>query len=77
MHGGSTSFMLPAPKPSAIGSPRPPLAKKGVYGASASNQQPADESMNMKKKEADDKKVPVDPSNPDKKLRISMELEAK
>jgi hypothetical protein len=53
------------------------LAKKGAYGASASNQQPVDESMNMKKKEADDKKVPVDPSNPDKKLRISMELEAK
>jgi hypothetical protein len=30
-----------------------------------------------KKKEVDDKEVPVDPSNPDKKLRISTSLEAK
>jgi hypothetical protein len=30
-----------------------------------------------KKKEADDKEVQVDPSNPDKKLRISTDLEAK
>jgi hypothetical protein len=31
----------------------------------------------MKKKEADDKKVPVDPSIPNKKLRINTGLEAK
>jgi hypothetical protein len=30
-----------------------------------------------KKKEADDKEVPVDTSNLDKKLRINTELEAK
>jgi hypothetical protein len=29
------------------------------------------------KKEADDNEVPVDPSNPDKKLQISIGLEAK
>jgi hypothetical protein len=30
-----------------------------------------------KKEEANDKEVPLDPSNPDKKLRISTALEAK
>jgi hypothetical protein len=59
-----------------IGSPRPPLAKKGAYDASASNQQPADQPANGKK-EANDKKVSVNPSNPDKKLRISTGLGAK
>jgi hypothetical protein len=33
--------------------------------------------VNVKKKEADDKEVPVDPSNLDKKLWISTGLEAK
>jgi hypothetical protein len=42
-----------------------------------SNQQPPDQSVNGKKKEVDDKKVPVDPSKLDKKLRISTGLEAK
>jgi hypothetical protein len=31
----------------------------------------------VKKNEADDKEVPVNPTNPDKKLRISIGLEAK
>jgi hypothetical protein len=65
------------PKPLTIGSPRPPSAKKGAYGASASNQQPADQREEGKKKEADEKEVSVDPSNPNKKLRISTCLEAK
>jgi hypothetical protein len=42
-----------------------------------SNQHPADQQAKGKKKEANDKKVPVDPSNPDKKLRISIGFEAK
>jgi hypothetical protein len=33
--------------------------------------------VDRKRKEADDKEVLVDPSNPDKKLRISTSLEAK
>jgi hypothetical protein len=37
-HGGSTSFKSRAPKPLTINSPRPPSAKKGAYGTSASNQ---------------------------------------
>jgi hypothetical protein len=49
-------------------SPRLSSAKKGVYDASASNQQPTDQSADLKNKEIDDKEVPVDPSNLDKKL---------
>jgi hypothetical protein len=75
--GDSTSFKSSAPKPPTIGSPQPPSAKKGTYGASASNQYPADQPADGKKKEADDKEVPVDPSNSDKKLQINTCLEAK
>jgi hypothetical protein len=61
-----------------IASPRPLSAKKGAYGTSASNQQPTDKLVDRKKKkEADDKEVLVDPSNSDKKLRISIGVEAK
>jgi hypothetical protein len=76
-HDGTTTFKSSAPKPSMIDSPRPPSAKKGAYGALASNQQPIGQSTNVKKKEADDREVPVGPSNPDKKLQISTCLETK
>jgi hypothetical protein len=76
-HGSSTSFKSPAPKPLTIGSPQPPSAKKGTYGASASNQQHVDHQTDGKKKDSDDKKVLVNPSNLDKKLWISTCLEAK
>jgi hypothetical protein len=75
-HGGSTSFMSSAAKPTTISSPRPPPAKKGAYGALASNHHHAEQPKDGKK-EADDKELPVDPSNPYKKLRISTCLEAK
>jgi hypothetical protein len=77
MHNSSTSFKSPAPKPSTIRSPRLLSTKKGAYGTSTSNQQPTDQSADLKKKEANDKEVPVDPSNLDKKLWISTSLEAK
>jgi hypothetical protein len=48
-----------------------------MYDASASNQQLADHPVDVKKQEADDKEVLVDPSNPDKKLWISTGLGAK
>jgi hypothetical protein len=76
-HGGSTSSKSSVPKPLTIDSPQPPSAKKGAYGASASNQQPADQSADRKNKEANDKEVLVDPSNPDKTLWISTGLVAK
>jgi myo-inositol-hexaphosphate 3-phosphohydrolase len=76
-HGDSTSFKSPVPKPPTISSPRPPSVKKGAYGALVSNQQPADQPVDGKNEEADDKEVLVNPSNPDKKLWISSGLEAK
>jgi hypothetical protein len=78
-HGGSTSFKSLAPKPPTIASPpphRPPSAKRGAYGALESNQHPANQPTNGKK-EADDKEVVVDLSNPDKKFWISTGLNAK
>jgi hypothetical protein len=67
-HGSSTPFKSLLPRPLTISTPRPPSAKKGTYGVSAPNQPPADQHANDKKKEAEDKEVLVDPSNPDKKL---------
>jgi hypothetical protein len=61
-------------KPPIVNTPRPPLAKKGTYVASSSNQQPTDQPTDDKKKGADDKEVSIDPNNPDKKLRISIGL---
>jgi hypothetical protein len=76
MHSGSTSFKLSAPKPSMIDSPRLLLAKKGTYGASVSNLQPANQSADLKK-EAADKGVPVDLNDPEKKFRVSTSLDPK
>jgi hypothetical protein len=44
------------------------LAKKGAYGTSALNQQPADQSMDRKKMEDADKEVPADLNDPEKKF---------
>jgi hypothetical protein len=76
-HNGSTSIKSPVPKPSVIDSPRPPLAKKGAYGASSSNQQPADQSVDLKKKEVADKEVLDDVNNLEKKFRVSTCLDSK
>jgi hypothetical protein len=69
--------MTLVPKPSISGTPRTSFAKNGAYAASPSTQHPTDQLADNKKKDADDKEVLVDPSNPDKKLRISTDLEAK
>jgi hypothetical protein len=71
MQGGSTLLRSPAPKPSTIGTPQTPLAKKGTYTTSTSTQLPADQPTDNKKKGADDKEILADPSNPNKKLWIS------
>jgi hypothetical protein len=76
MHGSGTSFKSPASKPLTIDSPRPPSAK-GAYGASASKQQPIDQSVDLKKKEAVDKEVPADLNNLEKKFRVSTSLDPK
>jgi hypothetical protein len=77
MHDSITSLKSPVPKPSKIDSARLPSANRGARGASASNQQPVDQSVDLKKKEGDDKEVTVFPSNPDKKLQINTGLEVK
>jgi hypothetical protein len=68
--------MTSVPKPSISGTPRTSFAKNGAYAASPSTRHPTDQ-LADNKKEVDDKEVLVDPSNPDKKLRISTDLEAK
>jgi hypothetical protein len=50
---------------------------KGITVASPSNQSAANQLAAEDKKGATDKEVVVDPNNTDKKLRISMELDAK
>jgi hypothetical protein len=78
MHGGSTSFKSPAPKPLTIDSPRSSSAKKGAYGTSTSNQQTVDQSVDLKKKnEATDKEVPADLSDLEKKFWVSTCLDPK
>jgi hypothetical protein len=75
-HDRSTSIKSPAPKPSTI--TPPPLsssAKKDTYGASASNQQPTDQSADLK--EAAHNKVPADLNDSEKKFRVNTCLDPK
>jgi hypothetical protein len=76
MHGGNTQSKSLAPKPPTNGNPRPPSTKKGTHVASGSNQPPADQQVDDRRG-AIDKEVPGDPSDPDKKLCISTNLEVK
>jgi hypothetical protein len=65
------------PKPSMIHSPRPPSAKKGAYGASASNQHLIDQLADLKKKEATDKEVSANLNDPEKKFWVNTCLDPK
>jgi hypothetical protein len=75
-HGGSTPAKSVVPKSPADGTLRLPTEKKRIFVGSMSDQlatdQPADD-----KKGGTDKEVPVDPSDIDKKLCLSMELDPK
>jgi hypothetical protein len=73
----NTQSKPPTPKPPTNDSPWPPSAKKGTHGASGSNQSPADLQVDDKKKGVIDKEVLVDPDDLDKRLRDSVNLEAK
>jgi hypothetical protein len=75
-HGGSTPIKTSAPKPST-GGILWPLEKKNTFMGSTSNQHTADEPTDDKKKGVADKEVVVYPDDTDKKLCLSMELEAK
>jgi hypothetical protein len=76
-HGGITRSKSRTPKPPTSGTPRPLLAKKATYVASGTNQPLTDQQADDKKKGVTDKEVPADPSNPNKKLHISTDMEAK
>jgi hypothetical protein len=75
--GDNTLLRSSTPKPPITGTPRPPSTKKDAYSTSPSIQHPANQSVDNKKKGADDKEILADPSNPDKKLWISTNLSPK
>jgi hypothetical protein len=76
-HGGSTPGKMVMPRLAVGSTPWPPTAQKGTLIASTSNQPAANQLVADEKKGAIDKEIPVDPSDADKKLHISTELEAK
>jgi hypothetical protein len=76
-HDVNTQSKSLVPKPPTSGTPRPPSAKKGTHVASGLNQLPTDLQVHDKKKGATNKEVLSNPSDLDKKLYISGNLEAK
>jgi hypothetical protein len=75
--GSSIPLKTLAPKTPITSTPRPPSVKKGTHVASTSDQQPADQLADDKKKGADNKEVLADLNDPGKKLRISTKLDPK
>jgi hypothetical protein len=76
-HGGSTPARMAMPRLVAESTPRPPVVKKGTMVTSTSNQPATDQPVADEKKGATDKEISVDPSEADKKLRISTKLDVK
>jgi hypothetical protein len=76
-HEGSTPVRMVVPKPPIGGTPQPPAEKNSTFMGSMSNQPTVDQAADGKKKGATDKEVSVDPNDTDKKLCLSMELDAK
>jgi hypothetical protein len=73
----NTPSRIAMPGSAAGSTPRPITSTKGITMASPSNQPAANQLAAEDKKGATDKEIAVDPNNTDKKLRISMELDAK
>jgi hypothetical protein len=76
-HGGSTAVRTATPMAPAGGALRLPVEKKSTFVGSTTNQHTANCPTDDKKKVATDKEVVVNPADIDKKLRLSMELDAK
>jgi hypothetical protein len=78
-HRGGTLTKAVMPGPSAGGTSKMPVAKQkqGMTVTPASTQRTTDQLVVDEKKGAMDKEIQVDPTDADKKLRISVELEAK
>jgi hypothetical protein len=76
-HGGGTPDGTVMPGPSAGDTPKMPIAKKGTTVTPTSTQSVTDRLVDDERKGATDKEIHVNPSDADKKLCISMKLEAK
>jgi hypothetical protein len=76
-HGGSTPVRIMAPKPPTDGTLRLPTEKKSAFMGSTSHQPTTNQVVDDKKKGVADKEVAVDPDDTEKKLHLSMELDAK
>jgi hypothetical protein len=76
-HWGGTPVRTVTPGPLAGNTPKMPAAKKSTTVTPTSTQRATDQLVANERKGAADKEIQVDPSDADKKLRISMELEVK
>jgi hypothetical protein len=76
-HGGGTSARMVTPGPVVGDTLKMPVAKKGMTVTPTSTQRTTDQLMGDERKRTADKEIQVDPSDDDKKLRISTKLEAK
>jgi hypothetical protein len=79
MHGGGTPANAVTPGPSAGDTSKTPIGKQkqGMTVTPAPTQRTTDQLVADEKKGATDKEIQVDPTDANKKLRISAELEAK
>jgi hypothetical protein len=76
-HGGGTSTRTVMPGPVVGDTLKMHVAKKGTTVTPTSIQRTTDQLVAVERKGAVDREMQVDPSDDDKKLCISMELEAK
>jgi hypothetical protein len=65
------------PEPLARNTPKMPAAKKSTTSIPTSTQRATDQLVADERKRATNKEIQVDPSDADKKLHISTELEVK
>jgi hypothetical protein len=76
-YGGGTLARTVTPRPLAGDTPKMPVAKKITTVTPTSTQRATDLLVTDERNGATDKEIQVDPSDADKKLHISTELEAK
>jgi hypothetical protein len=76
-HRGGTPARTVTPRPSAGGTSKMHVAKQSMTVTTVSIQRAIDQLVDDEKKGATDKEIQVDPTDADKKLYISAELEVK
>jgi hypothetical protein len=76
-HGGGTPARMVTHGPLAENTSKTPIVKKSTTVTPTSTQRATDELVADERKGGTDKEIQVDPSEAGKKLRISMEIEAK